>query len=110
MITSVLERVKEVGIIKSVGAKNSEVLGIFLFESAFLGFVSGCAGVLLGWLFSSAAGSFLDSIGYGFLSPIFPFYLFIGCILFATLTGGLSGIIPAINASKIKPVDALRYE
>jgi putative ABC transport system permease protein len=110
MITSVLERTKEIGIIKSVGAKNSEVLGIFLFESAFLGFLAGLGGVGVGWLFSSIASSVLNSLGYGFLSPIFPGYLFLGCILFAMLTGGLSGIIPAIRASRIKPVDALRYE
>lgn len=110
MITTVLERTKEVGVIKSVGAKNSEVLGIFLFESSALGFLAGVGGVFVGWLFSSVAGSILDSIGYGFLSPSFPVILFIGCILFATITGGISGIIPAIRASKIKPVDALRYE
>ncbi len=110
MITSVLERTKEIGIIKSVGAKNSEILGIFLFESAFLGFVAGILGIGLGWLFSSIAANILNNLGYGFLSPIFPAYLFIGCISFATLTGGFSGIIPAIRASRIKPVDALRYE
>lgn len=110
MITSTLERVKEIGIIKSVGAKNSEVLGIFLFESAFLGFVSGCLGVLIGWAFSATAGNVLNDLGWGFLSPIFPPVLILGCIAFATLTGVLSGIIPAIQASKIKPVDALRYE
>ncbi len=110
MITTVLERTKEVGIIKSVGAKNSEVLGIFLFESSVLGLLAGLGGVGVGWLFSSAAGSLLDNLGYGFLSPAFPPILFIGCILFAMITGGLSGIIPAIRASKIRPVDALRYE
>ena len=110
MITSVLERTKEVGIIKSVGAKNSEVLGIFLFESAFLGLVAGIAGVGAGWLFSTIAGNLLISLGWGFISPVFPTALFVGCILFATVTGGLSGIVPAIRASRIKPVDALRYE
>ncbi len=110
MITTVLERTKEIGVIKSVGAKNSEVLAIFLFESSTLGFIAGIGGVLIGWLFSSAAGSVLESIGYGFLSPAFPTALFVGCVLFATITGGLSGIVPAIRASQIKPVDALRYE
>jgi len=110
MITTVLERTKEVGIIKSVGAKNSEVLGIFLFESSFLGLLAGLGGSGAGWLFSSAAGSLLNSIGFGFLSPVFPWELWVGCILFATITGGLSGIIPAVRASKIRPVDALRYE
>tara|TARA_Y100000310_G_scaffold140092_1_gene139443 strand:+ start:14521 stop:15738 length:1218 start_codon:yes stop_codon:yes gene_type:complete len=110
MITSVLERIKEVGVIKSVGARNSEVLGIFLFESAFLGFVAGALGVGVGWLFSFMGGVFLNNAGWGFLSPIFPPSLFIGLILFSTITGAISGILPAIRASRIKPVDALRYE
>src|SRR3989344_6019306 len=49
MVTSVLERIKEIGVIKSIGAKNSEVFGIFLFESGFLGFVGGVIGVTLGF-------------------------------------------------------------
>jgi putative ABC transport system permease protein len=110
MVTSVLERVKEVGIIKSIGAKNSEIFKIFLFESAFLGFVAGSLGVLIGWILVSIAGAALDSAGLGFLTPIYPWTLILGCIFFATLTGAISGAIPAYQASKIKPVDALRYE
>jgi len=110
MITSVLERTKEIGVIKSIGAKNSEVLKIFLFESSFLGFVAGVIGVTIGWLLSSLGGAILDNLGWGFLSPNFSPYLFIGLIAFATITGAISGVIPAIRASKINPVDALRYE
>jgi len=110
MITSVLERIKEIGIIKSIGGRNSEVFKIFLFESAFLGFVSGAIGVFLGWLISYIGGIILDNLGWGFLSPHFSIWLFAGCILFATLTGAISGVIPAVRASKINPVDALRYE
>lgn len=110
MITSVLERVKEIGVIKSIGARNSDILGIFLFESAFLGFVAGVVGVLLGWGLASLGGYILDYVGYGFLQPAFPWWLFLSCIIFATVTGAVSGVWPAINASKINPVDALRYE
>ncbi|MFH1802128.1 MAG: ABC transporter permease [archaeon] len=110
MVTSVLERVKEIGIMKSVGARNSEIFKIFLFESAFLGFVAGILGVALGWLVSYIAGTILDNLGWGFLSPHFSLTLFAGCVLFATLTGAISGAWPAWSASKIKPVDALRYE
>jgi len=110
MITSVIERTKEIGIIKSIGARNSEILKIFLFESAFLGFVAGVIGVLVGWFFTSVADRVLENLGWGFLSPHYSISLFIGCILFATLTGAISGIIPAIRASRINAVDALRYE
>jgi len=110
MITSVLERYKEIGILKAIGARNSEIFGIFLFESSFLGLVAGTLGVLLGWGISFLAGSVLDSVGYGFLTPYYSPLLFIGLILFAVITGAISGVIPAIRAAKTNTVDALRYE
>lgn len=110
MITSVLERVKEIGVMKSIGAKNSEVFKIFLFESSFLGFVSGVLGVTLGFILSYILGEIIANIGYSFLKPYFPVWLFITCIAFATLTGAISGAFPARKASKTNPVDALRYE
>ncbi|MEA3248519.1 MAG: ABC transporter permease [Nanoarchaeota archaeon] len=110
MITSVLERFKEIGILKSIGARNSEIFKIFLFESGFLGFVAGVIGVLMGWGATVLAGDILDNLGYGFLSPHYSWPLFVGLILFATLTGAISGMVPAWRASKINAVDALRYE
>lgn len=110
MITSVIERVKEIGVIKSIGARNSEILKIFLFESSLLGFVAGVIGVLIGWALSALGGNILTALGWGFLAPFYSWQLFAGCILFATLTGAISGVVPAINASKISPVEALRYE
>jgi putative ABC transport system permease protein len=110
MITSVLERTKEIGIIKSIGGTNSEIFGIFLFESAFLGFIAGSIGVLLGLIFTFIAGEIIDFLGYGFLAPYYSFNLFAGCILFAVLTGAVSGVIPAVKASKTNPVKTLRYE
>ena len=110
MITSVLERYKEIGIMKAVGSTNSEIFKIFLFESSFLGFLAGGLGVFVGWAISSGVGAFLVSIGWGFLSPAFPKELFIGLILFATVTGAISGMIPAWRASKTNIVDAIRYE
>jgi len=110
MVTSVIERVREIGVIKSIGARNSEIFTIFLFESGFLGFVGGVIGVIFGLLLTLIAKAVLVNIGLSFLSPVHPWYLFAGCILFATLTGAISGALPAYRASKVKPVDALRYE
>jgi len=110
MITSVLERYKEIGILKAVGARNKEIFNIFLFESAFLGFIAGVLGCILGWALSSLGGAILKDLGWSFLQPYFSVYLFAGLILFATVTGAISGAIPAIKASKINTVDALRYE
>jgi putative ABC transport system permease protein len=110
MITSVLERTREIGTMKAVGAKNSEILKIFLFESAFLGFIAGVIGVILGTILSYSTGAVLENLGWGFLSPAFPISLYVGAIAFATLAGAISGVYPAWRASKLKTVDALRYE
>ncbi|HLC96464.1 MAG TPA: FtsX-like permease family protein [Candidatus Nanoarchaeia archaeon] len=110
MVTSVLERVQEIGIIKSIGARNSEIFHIFLFESSFLGFIAGMIGVALGWLITAATGAILKTAGWGFLSPLVSPYVVIGGILFATLVGAISGVAPAVNAMRKKPVEALRYE
>lgn len=110
MITSVLERTKEIGVMKAIGATNNEVFNIFLFESLFLGTVAGIFGVLFGWGVSYTGGVILNNLGWGFLSPHFSWQLFAGCILFAAATGGVSGTIPARGASKTNVVNALRYE
>jgi len=110
MITSVLERTREIGTMKAVGARNKEILKIFLFESAFLGFIAGIIGTLIGFLISYSIGSILANLGWGFLKPGYPWYLFVGTIAFATITGAISGIWPAYRASKLKTVEALRYE
>jgi putative ABC transport system permease protein len=114
MVTSVIERTREIGVIKAVGGKNKEIFGIFLFESSLLGFIAGTIGVLLGFGLSELGGYILDSLGWGFFQPhysfLFPYDIFVYCILFATITGALSGVIPAWSASKTNVVDALRYE
>jgi len=110
MITSVLERTREIGVMKAIGAENREIFNIFLFESLVLGTVAGIFGVLFGWVLSYIGGIILNDLGWGFLSPAFPWQLFAGCIAFAALTGAISGTIPARNASKTNVVSALRYE
>lgn len=110
MFTSILERTKEIGILKSIGAKNSFIWLVFLLEASTLGFVAGVIGALLGYLLTVAGGNILAATGFSFLQPHFSLQLFFYCILFATLVGAISGLIPAYNASKKSPVDSLRYE
>jgi putative ABC transport system permease protein len=110
MITSVLERTREVGVLKSIGARNSDVFGLFLFESGVLGFISGVLGVAIGFALTDLGGNILSGMGWGFLRPYYSIELFAGCILFATITGAVSGVFPAVNASRTNPVEALRYE
>ena len=96
MITSVLERIKEIGVLKSIGARNSEILSIFLFESSMLGLIAGIIGVIVGFVLTEIAGKILIAVGLGFLQPGYSIWLFLGCILFATATGAISGVLPAL--------------
>jgi len=110
MYTSVLERTREIGIMKAIGARNSNIRTIFIFESGLLGIVGGILGELLGYGISSAGGYVAKMAGFSSLQPYFSPYLIVGCLIFSFLVGAFSGLFPAIQASKLKPVDALRYE
>ena len=67
-------------------------------------------GVLVGWGISFIGGIILDRLGWGFLSPVFYWWLHAFCIGIAVGFGAVSGMFPAVYASRQKPVDALRYE
>ncbi len=111
MYTSVLERTKEIGTMKAVGAKNSDVLWIFLIESGLLGAVGGFIGMSLGLGISKLVELIaIQSLGTDLLRAATPYWLVIGCVLFGFIIGSVSGGLPAYQASRLKPVDALRYE
>lgn len=110
MYTAVIERTKEIGIMKSIGARNNFIMFIFVLEAGLLGFIGGVAGVVLGYIFASIGGLIAASSGFSLLQPSFPIWLIIGCIAFATAVGAGSGYLPARHASRLKPVDAIRYE
>ncbi len=111
MYTSVLERTKEIGVMKSIGAKNKDIFAIFLIESGLLGLVGGIAGVILGWAISKGLEIFaVRSLGTTLLQTETPIFLFAGCLAFAFAAGAIFGSIPAMKASKSRVVDALRYE
>jgi len=111
MYTSVLERTREIGVMKSIGAKNSDVLIIFLIESGLLGLVGGIIGVLLGTVIAKSVEYIaINYLGTTLLAAAIPFSLVFGCLAFAFLAGLIFGGWPAWNASKIRPTDALRYE
>ncbi|MAG52604.1 MAG: hypothetical protein CMH62_01440 [Nanoarchaeota archaeon] len=109
MYTSVLERTREIGIMKSIGATNGEILSIFLIESGILGLVGGGIGVFLGVGFSKLVeyGASV-ALGPNLLLAEVSLTLVIGSLVFSFLIGTVSGILPARQASKLQPVDALR--
>ncbi len=111
MFTSVRERTREIGVMKAIGAKNSAVLIIFLFEAGIIGFIGGVGGTLLGTVLAKGVEL------YGQAHPMFYFSasvtpgLIIFGLVFSFFVGCLSGFIPARSAAKLKPVEALRrYE
>ena len=114
MFTSVLERTKEIGVMKAVGAKNSHVLSIFLIESGLMGLVGGMVGSAAG---IGLAVGFTALINRGdvFMGGINMAIVISGWLLAYTLAGSfalgaLAGFFPALRASKLPVVDALRYE
>jgi len=111
MYTSVVERTREIGVMKAIGARNKDIMLIFLIESGLLGLVGGILGVLLGM----GAGKLVEfialkSLGTDLLRVAFPAYLIIGCLGFAFLIGAVSGTFPAWKASKTNVIETLRYE
>jgi len=109
MYTAVLERNSEIGIMKSIGAKNSDILTIFLIESALIGLIGGILGVLIGAGIAKLAEiAIAEFLGPGFFQIFLPWWLLLGAAAFAVLIGTLSGILPARQASRMNPVDALR--
>lgn len=108
MTASVLERKKDIGIMKSVGARNDQIFMQFFVESGLLGLIGGVVGVLFG-LFIGFLGTFGLSTSLGIdISPSFDLWLIIITLAGSFLIGGLSGIVPAMSAAKQNPVDALR--
>ena len=111
MYTSVLERNKEIGTMKAIGAKNSNILMIFVIESGILGLVGGTLGLLFGiTIAKSIEYVSLAFIGSDIIRANMSPYLLIGVLAFAFFIGLISGLTPSYQASKLKPVDALRYE
>lgn len=119
MFTSVLEKTRDIGVMKSLGATNNEVLILFVIESGLFGLIGGIIGVLAAFALTSILNYFGISIGIsggggpggrGSSSMLITPELIVLAIVLSTIIGIVSGLIPAMNASKMKPVDALKYE
>jgi putative ABC transport system permease protein len=110
MYTSVLERTNEIGIMKAIGAENHDIFIIFLIESGILGVAGGIIGLVLGVLASLGVSAMITSMGVTLIKAVFPWYLTIGSIIFSFVVGSISGVFPALQASRLQPVEAMRQE
>lgn len=108
MYTTVLERRKEIGVMKSIGARNSQIMFLFLVESGLLGLVGGIIGLGFGLGIAKAGEVLAVSLGAAIFKIHVSSYLVGGALLFSFLTGTLSGLLPARQASLMQPVEALR--
>jgi len=111
MFTSVLEKTKEIGVMKAIGAKNRDIMKIFLMNAAIIGLIGGILGIIAGIMLSGALptlmGSEVGMFRSGTVVSLNSVLLALGVSLGV---GILAGAVPAYKASKLKPVDALRYE
>ncbi|MBD3355162.1 FtsX-like permease family protein [Candidatus Woesearchaeota archaeon] len=109
MYTAVVERTKEIGIMKSIGARNPTIFSLFFIESGFLGAVGGAIGALLGYIIAKGL-AYIGKLAFGsaLISARISPFLMIGAVLFSFIVGSFFGTLPAIQASKLNPVDAIR--
>src|SRR5215207_2718918 len=116
MIMSILERTREIGIMKAIGAEDREIKLIFFVEAAVIGFVGGVVGVLIAWGIDALANRLayrfiLKPQGASFIDFFsLPIYLTVGAILFALFVSILAALYPASRAARIDPVRALRHD
>lgn len=110
MYTSVHERIREIGIMKAVGAKSKTIILIFLIEAGFFGLVGGIGGIVLGLGLAKIVEIYCQTQNLFLLKASITPQLILFGLAFSFIIGCLSGFFPAKKASKLKPVDALRYE
>jgi putative ABC transport system permease protein len=112
---SILERTREIGVMKAIGASDQDVGRIFLIEAALIGLIGGVFGVMLGWavgrVINRGANYYLQSQGAPTANMfLIPWWLVGGAIAFALIVSLVAGSFPAMRASRLDPIQALRHD
>ncbi len=114
MLTSVMERTREIGIMKAIGATNKDVMSIFIIEGLLLSLVGGGSGIILGILGSQGVAAILSNMGAGGggmpLEPVITYMAITLGLSVSMIVGILSSLYPAWKAAKMSPIEAVRYE
>ncbi|MBP6884171.1 MAG: ABC transporter permease [Candidatus Pacebacteria bacterium] len=115
MTIALLERTKEIGIMRAIGVSNGDISKLFLMESIIMGFLGGISGVLIGYvggkIFNIVVNILARNFG-GQVQDLFysPAWFVVFILIFSGVTGFLTGIYPARRAARLNPLDALRYK
>ncbi|HKF51585.1 MAG TPA: ABC transporter permease [Candidatus Acidoferrales bacterium] len=115
LVMAILERRREIGVFKALGADDRDVKQLFFAEASVMGFVGGIGGVFLGWLIGRVltfgANVYLARQNVPAVNiAAVPLWLVLGAIIFAVLVSLIAGLYPASRAARLNPVEALRYE
>lgn len=115
MTVTLLERTKEIGIMRTIGASPKDVKNLFISESIVVGFLGGVSGILMGVVFGVTINIFLNIVagqfgGQSVTLFSFPITFLVFIALFSAAVGYLTGVFPARRASTLNPLDAIRYE
>ncbi|PXF58361.1 MAG: ABC transporter permease [Candidatus Methanogaster sp.] len=110
MYTSVVERTREIGVYKALGAENNTILMLFLVESGLIGVIGGLIGIVLGFGMALMVEIIGKEMGVGLLHAWISWELTAFALLFSFSIGVLAGFLPSRSASQMDPVDALRHE
>ncbi len=115
MTVTLLERTKEIGIMRTIGASPKDVKNLFISESIVVGFLGGLSGILMGVIFGVTINIFLNFVAGQFGGQAvnlfsFPLTFLLFIALFSAAVGYLTGVFPARRASTLNPLDAIRYE
>ncbi len=109
MYISVMERTQEIGILRSIGARKKDILKIFITEATMLGGIGGIFGVALAYIIATITNIISIIVTKSYFISFNPLYYLIGLLL-SILVSTLAGIAPSNKASKLDPVEALRFE